>query len=241
MAAIDKTYVNKAQLLEAIDWAKKVGTITMENGYKFKPLDYIYGYNDLDNPHHFDNEHDEYVLWNTPMWFDRWLWMNCPLEFVRDTLMLQYGEDTRKEFEEFVYHDPKNNLDFGKQHYTFLKVPQWRSHKWWMNHGRKDNPWPGKCIQLTYFMEIIGPQKLYANWTDDLEYNYQTDTWHDQFGMMPTTPWIDGNYVWQKHHNRIPNKKSIIRQLRHWYIPKGYTVRIYNLKYNNMDFEILVR
>ena len=35
MAAIDKTYVTKQELLEAIDWAKKVGQVEMENGHKF--------------------------------------------------------------------------------------------------------------------------------------------------------------------------------------------------------------
>ena len=38
MAAIDKTYVTKQELLEAIDWAKKVGQVEMENGYIFRPL-----------------------------------------------------------------------------------------------------------------------------------------------------------------------------------------------------------
>ena len=241
MAGIDKTYVNKSQLLEAIDWAKKVGTVTMENGYKFEPLNYIYGYNDLDDPRYFDDEREEYILWNTPTWFDRWLWINCPLEFVRDRLMFQYGDEARKEFEEYVYHNPKDNLDFGKQHYTFLKVPKWHSHKWWMSHGRKDNPWPGKCIQLTYMMDIKAPRDDKHDFMDNLEYNSQTDTWEKSFGMQPTTPWIDGDYIWQRYHNRIPNKKSIIRELRHWYIPKGYIVRLYNLKYKGLDFEILVK
>ena len=50
MAGIDKTYVNKEQLKIAVDWAKKVGTVTLENGHKFKPLDWIAGYNDIYNP-----------------------------------------------------------------------------------------------------------------------------------------------------------------------------------------------
>lgn len=236
MAAIDKTYVNKAQLLEAIEWCKKIGTVKIENGYEFAPLDWIYGYNDLDNPHYFDVEQKTYILWNTPQWFDRWLWLNCPLKFVKERLEIQYGDEGLKEFETYVNQDPKCNLDFGKQHYKFLKTPKWRGHKWWMSHGRKYNPWPGKCIQLTYMMDIKAPKNS-NKW--GLDYNCQTDTWEEKFGLMPTTPWSE--YIWQDYHKRIPNKKSIIRELRRWYIPKGYIVRLYNIKYVGLNFEILVK
>ena len=93
MAGIDKTLVNKDELLLAIEWCKSVGTVTAENGQTFQPLAYIYVYNDLDNPHYFDEERKEYILWNTPIWFDRWLWNNCPLEFVRERLKSQYPDE----------------------------------------------------------------------------------------------------------------------------------------------------
>ena len=48
MAAIDKTYVTKEQLLEAIEWAKGVGEVTLENGYKFYPINFIYKYDSND-------------------------------------------------------------------------------------------------------------------------------------------------------------------------------------------------
>ena len=41
MASIDKTYVNKTELLEAINWCKNIGEVTLENGYKFYPLNFI--------------------------------------------------------------------------------------------------------------------------------------------------------------------------------------------------------
>lgn len=233
MAGIDKTYVNAKELKEAIAWAKEAGTVTIENGYKFKPLDFIYGYNDLDDPD-FDWNQDCYILWNTPIWYDRWLWANCPLSFVKERLQEQYGDKGLKKFENYVYHNPKDNPDFGKQHYTFIKTPKGRDIKWWMGHGRIDSPWPDKCIQLTYNIEIEAPDN---NWLNNLEHNSQTDTWEEYRGMQPTT----GDYIWQEYHKRIPNKKSIVRALRRWYIPKGYIVRLYNLRYENMDFEILVR
>jgi hypothetical protein len=49
MAAIDKTYVTKKELLETIAWAKEVGEVSLENGYKFYPLNFICSYNDIDN------------------------------------------------------------------------------------------------------------------------------------------------------------------------------------------------
>ena len=42
MAGIDKTYVTAIQLKEAIEWCKSIGECTLENGYKFKPIDFIY-------------------------------------------------------------------------------------------------------------------------------------------------------------------------------------------------------
>ena len=50
-----------------------------------------------------------------------------------------------------------------------------------------------------------------------------------------------GQYVWQYYHKNPPTKEAIIRQLRRWYIPKGYIVKVYQLAYKAMDFEILVR
>ena len=238
MAAIDKTYVTKQELLDAIDWAKKVGQVEMENGYIFRPLNFIYAYNDLADPHYFDEEYNEYVLWNTPIWFDRWLWNNCPLEFVKERLMHQYSEEDRKKFENYVYYNLKNNFDFGSQHYTFLKEPKWKGYKWFMKHGRKDNPWPDKKGMQTYFIDIKTPQNdNYDWWNDEIVYDDQLNDWVLRKDMLP----YGGQYVWQYYHKNPPTKKSIIRELRRWYIPKGYIVRVYQLAYKGMDFEILVR
>ena len=143
MAGIDKTYVNRSELREAVDWANGVGTATLENGYQFKPLEWIRGYNDIDNPEFWTREEDDYyILWNTPTWYDRWLWLNCPLPFVKERLKEQYG-DGLKDFETWVYQDPRKRPDFGKQKYTFLKFPKWHGVKWWLGNGRRKNPWPG--------------------------------------------------------------------------------------------------
>ena len=47
MSSIDKTYVNKLQLIEAINWCKNIGEVTLEDGTCFKPINFIY-HNDDD-------------------------------------------------------------------------------------------------------------------------------------------------------------------------------------------------
>ena len=149
MSAIDKSYGNANQFKEAVDWAKSVGVVTLKNGYKFKPLNSIRAYNDIDNPNFNWNE-DEYILWNNPYWFDKWLWFNCPLTFVKDIIIEQYGNDEISTWTDAIFDNPKDKLDFGKQKYTFLKEPKWRFHKWLMGHGRRDWRWPNNCQQATY-------------------------------------------------------------------------------------------
>ena len=115
MAAIDKTYVNKEQLLEAIEWAKGVDKATLENGSTFYPLDFIYGYNDLDDPTFWEKEREVYVLWNTPIWYDRWLWLNCPLSFVRERLQEQYDEEEARKLQKKIAKNEYNFEDFLAQ------------------------------------------------------------------------------------------------------------------------------
>lgn len=224
MAGIDKTYVNKAELIEAINWAKEIGEVTLENGYKFKPINYIYAYNDIDNL----PDKKEYILWNTSIWFDRWLWCNCPLSFVQTRLQEQYDSYSLVSFDEWVYDKPeKRNVK-----YTFLKTPSYRYWKWIINNARRKNPWPHNCKQATYEIGVKVP-----NETFERTYDKQTNEWYERFGMLPAY----GNYVWQKHHKRIPSKKSIIRQLRKWNLPKGTIVTVECLRYKDSDFVILVK
>ena len=232
MAAIDKTYVNREKLVEAIKWAKEIGEVTLENGYKFEPLSFIHGYNDIDengvllNP---ERESDCYVLWNTPGWFDRWLWINCPLSFVRDRLQEQYSEENLKKFEDWTYIKPETRKN---QKFTFLETPQGKDYKWLMKNARLHNPWPNKSKQLTYYIEVRVPGERFER-----EYCEQVDSWYAMFGMLPA----HNDFIWQNYHLRIPSEKSIIRQLKKWSFPKGTIVRIYNIKYKGLDFKVLVK
>lgn len=233
MAAIDKTYVNAKEFKQAYDWCKKIGEVTLPNSRVFSPMAFLKSYNNVDDPE-FNWNRDIYVLWNTPMWFDRWLWRECPLVFVRDRLCDQYDDDSLNEFDNWSYDDPFNNLDFGMQHYTFIKTPVGPAYKYLQRKARVKNPWPGNCKQLTYFITIVPMDS--NNIYDEMAYDEFTDSWY-KYGDMPTT----GEYVWQMYHKNPPTKKSILRQLRKWYIPRGYKVKVYNLRYYGMDYEIIVR
>lgn len=214
MACIDKTYVNKKQLIEAIDWCKSIGEVTLENGYKFHPLDFIRGYNDIDDAEFFKSDRDGFVLWNTPTWFDRWLWKNCPLLFVRERLQEQYGEDNLERFENWVYIKPERR----KQHYTFLEVPV--------------GEWKWLAKQSFYECRVSVPNEHFHR-----RFDAQSKQWYKPFDMLP----CDDDYIWREHHKNIPTKKSIIRQLNKWDLPKGAIVEINNFRYRGMDFKILVK
>jgi hypothetical protein len=211
MAAIDKTYVNKEQLFEAIEWAKGVGEVTLENGYKFYPINFIYAYNDINEL----EDRDTYVLWNTPMWFDRWLWLNCPLPFVKDRIEDVYNEDTVKEFENWKYVEPVSE----KRKYTFLETPSGYGWKFLAN---------GKGKKPSIYIFEIKYKDTY------LGYNWQTDTWGEYIGMLP----FRGEF---ELRNKVLSKKSILRRLRKWNIPSGAVVHIKNLHYYGMDYKILVK
>lgn len=233
MAGIDKTYVSYEQLLEAIAWAKNIGEVTLENGHKFSPLDWIKGYNEIDENGVLQEEKLEgnvYILWNTPTWFDRWLWCNCPLSFVKKRLQEQYDLDYLKKFEDWVYTpEPKRITK-----YKFITEPNdfgpgW---KWTANNDRRKNPWPGSCKQATYHIDIRVPEE-----GRERSYDKQTDNWYDVYGMLPAY----NDYIWQEYHKHAPTKKSIIRQLRKWNLPKGTIVEVYSLKYQKLDFVIEIK
>jgi hypothetical protein len=225
MAAIDKTFVNRDQLKEAINWAKSVGKVILENKYEFYPIDWIKDYNNIDNEVSW-GDIEYFTLWNTPRWLDRWLWVNCPLEFVRNRLMEVYDFNTLEEFRSWKYIEPVRR----KQKYMFLEIP--KGHwKWFASSARKLNPWPNNCKQATY--EIIVEDSSGR----EMIYDRETDSWHELFDLLPGYD----DYIWQRHHKNLPNKKSIVRQLNKWVLPKGAIVKVKCIKYINMDFIILVK
>lgn len=124
MAAIDKTYVNKKQYLQVREWwiktrkkqKREIGHEiwlypfsvleiydTAENGYKL--LETLPLSSNKDIEWFSDDDNDYRALWNTSTKVDVWLSLNCPFDFIQDTLKEQYGEDW------FIFKH-KDQIDF---------------------------------------------------------------------------------------------------------------------------------
>lgn len=231
MAGIDKTYCNREQFFRAVDWIKSVGTVTLENGHTFNPMYWVEGYNDLNN---IADDQEDFILWNTPVWFDRWLWKNCPVDFIRERLEEVYDKEDLMNFELWSWDE----MVPEKRKYKFIEVPIGKYRKYLMSKGRRKNPWKGdKRLHYAINMYPYDYEKKKPIVLENLGYDSQTDTWgKDMFGMLP----FREEYSWNEHHKGIPNKKAIIRLLSRWYIPKGTLVEIEQLRYYGLNFKILV-
>ena len=216
MASIDKTYVNREELLKAITWAKEIGKITLENGYQFYPIRFIESYNNIDN---IPNNKDEFILWNTPQWFDRWLWKNCPLSFVLERLQEQYDQYTLISFWDWHYEKPSQKN--GKTKYKFLDEPIKYGYGWKRYAAGKEERKSIYYVTVRYKDEELG-------------YNAQLNEWGDKFGMLPYRNECE-------FRNKVFSKKAIIRMIDKWNLPSGCIVRIHNLHYYGLDFKILVK
>lgn len=112
MAAIDKTYVNKKQYLQVRAWWEKTRKKqkrelgheiwlypftmlevrdTVENHCKLLETLPLSSNKDLE--WFSDDDNDTRTLWCTSTKQDMWLALNCPFDFIQDTLKEQYGED----------------------------------------------------------------------------------------------------------------------------------------------------
>ena len=76
MASIDKIYGTHPQREEFLAWI-------LEHKPKAKVHFYEWLWEDVDQEH---------PITNFPEKVDRWLWVNCPIQFVRERLMEQYPE-----------------------------------------------------------------------------------------------------------------------------------------------------
>lgn len=234
MAAIDKTYVNKQQLLKAVEWCKQIGMVTLENGYTFYPLDKIYDYNGCV----FDNLPDDkkYVLWSSPVWFDRWLWNNCSLTFVREYLEDVYDKDELLMFEVWSYKKPKKDTD---KKYEFVETPKVKRWKGRMRHTIYNNNWPRHKNKMIISVTVLYDKPNGKNgYNGRLNYDKYGDNWGDPFyDMLP----YNSTYIWNEHHKGVPNKKSIVRMLKKWNLPRYSTVIVSPVHFKDMRFKIIVK
>ncbi len=218
MAGIDKTYVTSLEHDMVRKWAKGLGTITLETGHVFNLYDWIVG---LQGEFNRRRKDDTYLLWETPKYLDRWIYLNCPFPFIREDLRQKYFPQDLEEMEKWEWHDPKNNLRFGRQYYTFLKEPKRRMHKIHVY---------GQWVRTFYYIDLII--------NGEFCYDSQTNNWSDD----PFFPSDYENYCpWPG--KRVPTKKSILRLLRSWYIPSGTIVHVgcSNNHDCHLEYKILVK
>src|SRR5574343_1225158 len=101
MASIDKTYVTKDEYVLARQfWLDTYEQQVRELGFAqwLYPFS-VYGDTECtrdfiaNNTLDVEEFLDEGVLWNTGSTFDLWLAKNCNLDFIKDRLSVQYGQD----------------------------------------------------------------------------------------------------------------------------------------------------
>lgn len=121
MAALDKTYVSYNQYCQLKEWAKDKVCIC-HNGFKSPVYNWIYDYKESD----FNDK--LLPCWNTSWWQDRWLYQNCPLDFIQNRLKEQYGNEGLKE----LIAPIKERTNIAK-HFKIIKKPQFnlRTKKPW--------------------------------------------------------------------------------------------------------------
>ena len=129
-----------------------------------------------------------------------------------------YSDDTLAVFKEWKYiPTPKE-----KRKFVFTKEPTGK------------NGW--KCFSKHKYamwrFEIMLPNEQW-----EADYDEQTNSWYASFGMLPA----DDDYHWHNYHKNLPNKKTILRLLRKWNLPKGTKVVLNSYRYNGLDFEIIVK
>lgn len=126
MAGIDKTYLRWEDYLTLKEWCENTEFI-YDNGIKGSPKDFLRLYTEP-----YDGEAP---VWNTSYGFDRWLYKNCPLDFIQKRLSEQYHNS------EYLDNElPK--FEIG-HHYTIISKPKIKfrdRRNWWIDiTGRGPN------------------------------------------------------------------------------------------------------
>lgn len=137
MAGIDKTYVsNWSDYKDIRDWAKITDMIYPDGTNGGKMINWFYCPNLTEQD--FADENAEYVLWNTSMSVDMFLYKNCPFKLVQDRLKEQYHDISElSEKKSINKHEVGNHLKFPKRFiggiYTFYvdRQSDKKIEHWW--------------------------------------------------------------------------------------------------------------
>lgn len=169
----------------------------------------------------FDKDYcPEFVLWNTPVYFDIWLIRYCPVEWIQDRLKEQYGGGWSKTAfthgAESMYQSIKNRTsDYDK----------------YERNGTRGN--------LKFTMPQTAKFKDNDIWwwidVDDMWYNDETDEWWHHNEPHPA-------YTNVAHKHGNISKRKLARILNKWNLPDGTVVRFSGLwhRYEMKKFTITV-
>ena len=116
MAAIDKIYVDTYdKYLQFKEWCEKQPTLKDKYGVESSLMDYLYKYKEP-----FERSHP---IFKGPYYLDAYIIRNCPLDFIQEELMLNYGHKSQKTIEEMykiVMDRGGVEGEAGKDYYYWL-------------------------------------------------------------------------------------------------------------------------
>ncbi|MGM9531195.1 hypothetical protein [Intestinibacter sp.] len=131
MAAIDKTYVSTwKEYKEIRDWAEVTNVVFPDGTKGAKLIEWFY-FPNLGESDFIDSK--EYVLWNTDLLTDMFLYANCPFELVQNRLKEQYSDLSELERKPINKHEVGNHFKFPKKilKCTYLINVEREGEHWW--------------------------------------------------------------------------------------------------------------
>ena len=257
MAAIDKIYVNTyEEYLQFKEWCKQQPKLKDKYGVEASLLDYLYKY---DSP--FKGNHP---IFNAPYYLDAYVIRNCPLSFIQEELMLNYGYKSQKTIEEMY----KIVMDRGgvqgkqnKDYYYWLTKEDFvveDGHIYFPDNYLSSYMQikRGELYSKPYYEEeyVIGkhcrcikhPIKMYNR-------PFKTKGWFIDIDTPESLPymWYHSNHnswdfmgefvisEWSSSAANCKTIKAAKRLIRKWKLPVGTIVKI-TARYSGDDYSFLV-
>lgn len=205
MAYIDKTYITSyQQAIDYVNWSKENKLIY--NGYIFNPKPY---YSLEEYKEHFSSNEKEIVFLNTSLSEDYFLIKYCPLDFIQERMKEVYDED--------YYNSIKNGTSsfdtFDRNSIAGSKVKCVKESEFGNKRFHYKSRKRGKRSPLRYWVEINHPNYF-------LFYDENANKW-----LIYKMELYNPSYLSSVCHKKIKSRKSLIRNIKKWNLPKGSIIR----------------
>lgn len=235
MAAIDKYYCKSAdEATRLIKRFREVGTVSLGtflgNEYTFTPYNYLYVNEDeIDD---IDWE-EEYPLWNSPCYMDKWLWENCKdFPNVIDDLKWKYcikDEMTEEEIaNQFV--NIRSDYKIGTKFKILKKCPNFlaRNKKdiwWWVT---VDVPSHSSGTTANYTKRSFLSSNGYEGWWHNE--TYDTFVPHG-LPFSSNTGYVYARYL---------HEKKLLKIIRKYKLPVG-SIITFSGRYVGQEYVVRVK